>query len=41
MSSNLITGLHTRLEASRKYIFGNMLVYGVKNDNAYVDLVFL
>ncbi|KAK4696011.1 elongation factor 1-gamma, partial [Lecanoromycetidae sp. Uapishka_2] len=33
MSSNLITGFFTRLEASRKYIFGAASVYGVKNDS--------
>ncbi|GAA5963327.1 hypothetical protein JCM3765_006984 [Sporobolomyces pararoseus] len=33
MSSNLITGLHTRLEASRKFLFGNMGVYGTANDS--------
>ncbi|GAA5899945.1 hypothetical protein JCM5296_001923, partial [Sporobolomyces johnsonii] len=33
MSSNLITGFHTRLEASRKYLFGSMGVYGKANDS--------
>ncbi|GAA6016002.1 hypothetical protein JCM11491_007140 [Sporobolomyces phaffii] len=33
MSSNLITGFHTRLEASRKYILGSMGVYGKANDS--------
>ncbi|GAA5978411.1 hypothetical protein JCM11641_004681 [Rhodosporidiobolus odoratus] len=33
MSSNLITGFHTRLEGSRKYIFGSMGVYGKANDS--------
>ncbi|GAA5913134.1 uncharacterized protein JCM6883_006535 [Sporobolomyces salmoneus] len=33
MSSNLITGLHTRLEASRKFLFGNNCVYGTNNDS--------
>lgn len=34
MSSNLITGFFTRLEASRKYIFGCASVFGVTNDSA-------
>ncbi|EPQ30823.1 uncharacterized protein PFL1_01722 [Pseudozyma flocculosa PF-1] len=34
MSSNLITGLHTRLEANRKYIMGTMGVFGENNNNA-------
>ena len=34
MSSNLLTGLHTRLEGSRKFLFGNACVYGVDNDSA-------
>jgi len=33
MSSNLITGFHSRLEGSRKYIFGNAGVYGTNNDS--------
>ncbi|GAA5916880.1 hypothetical protein JCM6882_007443 [Rhodosporidiobolus microsporus] len=33
MSSNLITGFHTRLEASRKFLFGSMGVYGKANDS--------
>ncbi|KAF3022991.1 hypothetical protein E8E14_010319 [Neopestalotiopsis sp. 37M] len=33
MSSNLIGGLFTRLEASRKYIFGCASVYGVDDDS--------
>lgn len=33
MSANQITGLHTRLEASRKFLFGNMLVYGTANNS--------
>ena len=33
MSSNLVTGLFTRLEASRKYIFGCASIYGVNNDS--------
>ncbi|KAH8652345.1 hypothetical protein BX600DRAFT_472381 [Xylariales sp. PMI_506] len=33
MSSNLIGGFHTRLEASRKYIFGCNSVYGQDNDS--------
>lgn len=33
MSSNLITGFHTRLEGSRKFLFGNALVYGKANDS--------
>jgi len=33
MSSNLIGGFNTRLEGSRKYIFGCASVYGVNNDS--------
>ncbi|KAH6626838.1 hypothetical protein B0J18DRAFT_425799 [Chaetomium sp. MPI-SDFR-AT-0129] len=33
MSSNLIGGFNTRLEASRKYVFGCASVYGVNNDS--------
>ncbi|GAA5930955.1 hypothetical protein JCM10213_003954 [Rhodosporidiobolus nylandii] len=33
MSSNLCTGLHSRLEASRKYLFGSLNVYGENNNN--------
>lgn len=33
MSANQVTGLHTRLEGSRKYLFGNMLVYGTANNS--------
>ncbi len=33
MSSNLIGGFFSRLEASRKYIFGCMSVYGESNDS--------
>ncbi|KAK4453164.1 hypothetical protein QBC34DRAFT_396492 [Podospora aff. communis PSN243] len=33
MSSNLIGGFNTRLEASRKYIFGCGSVYGTNNDS--------
>ncbi|KAK4045885.1 hypothetical protein OIO90_006669, partial [Microbotryomycetes sp. JL221] len=33
MSSNLITGFHSRLEASRKYVFGSNGVYGTNNNN--------
>ncbi|KAF8534615.1 hypothetical protein BDD12DRAFT_859535 [Trichophaea hybrida] len=33
MSSNLIGGFFARLEASRKYIFGSMSVYGESNDS--------
>lgn len=33
MSSNLITGFHSRLEGSRKYLFGNAGVYGKANDS--------
>ncbi|KAM0790017.1 hypothetical protein ACM66B_005346 [Microbotryomycetes sp. NB124-2] len=33
MSSNLITGFHSRLEGSRKYIFGSSGVYGTNNNN--------
>lgn len=34
MTSNLIGGFFTRLEGSRKYIFGCASVYGVKDDSA-------
>ncbi|KLO17779.1 elongation factor 1-gamma [Schizopora paradoxa] len=33
MSSNLIRGFFTRLEGSRKYLFGYLCVLGVKNDS--------
>ncbi|GAA6038060.1 hypothetical protein JCM8097_007524 [Rhodosporidiobolus ruineniae] len=33
MSANQVTGLHTRLEGSRKYLFGSMGVYGKANDS--------
>ncbi|KAL8973206.1 MAG: hypothetical protein Q9183_000108 [Haloplaca sp. 2 TL-2023] len=33
MSSNLITGFFTRLDASRKYLFGCASVYGVTKDS--------
>ncbi|KAI4117228.1 MAG: hypothetical protein LQ345_002496 [Seirophora villosa] len=33
MTSNLITGFFTRLDASRKYLFGCASVYGVANDS--------
>lgn len=33
MSNNLIGGFNTRLEASRKYIFGSASVYGESNDS--------
>ncbi|KAK3325312.1 hypothetical protein B0H66DRAFT_529358 [Apodospora peruviana] len=33
MSNNLIGGLNTRLEASRKYLFGSASVYGTNNDS--------
>lgn len=33
MTANLIGGFFTRLEGSRKYIFGCASVYGVKNDS--------
>lgn len=33
MTSNLIGGFFTRLEASRKYLFGCGSVYGVTNDS--------
>jgi elongation factor 1-gamma len=33
MSSNLVGGFFARLEASRKYLFGAMSVYGVANDS--------
>lgn len=38
MSSNLVTGFHTRLEASRKYLFGSMGVYGKANDSKIVGV---
>ncbi|KAN0065398.1 hypothetical protein ACQY0O_001234 [Thecaphora frezii] len=34
MSSNLVTGLHTRLEQNRKYIMGTMGVFGENNNSA-------
>ncbi|KAI0472060.1 eEF1-gamma domain-containing protein [Xylariaceae sp. FL0804] len=34
MSNNLIGGFNTRLEASRKYLFGCASVYGENNDSA-------
>ena len=33
MSNNLIGGFNTRLEGSRKYLFGSASVYGVNNDS--------
>jgi len=33
MTSNLIGGFFTRLEGSRKYLFGAASVYGVKDDS--------
>ncbi len=33
MSSNLIRGFFTRLEGSRKYLFGYLSVLGTKNDS--------
>ena len=33
MTSNLVGGFFTRLEASRKYLFGCASVYGVKDDS--------
>lgn len=33
MSNNLIGGFNTRLEASRKYLFGSASVYGENNDS--------
>ena len=33
MTSNLIGGFFTRLEASRKYLFGAASVFGVTNDS--------
>lgn len=38
MSSNLITGFHTRLEGSRKYVFGSTGVYGTNNNNKIVGV---
>ncbi|BGP56708.1 hypothetical protein JCM8202_005816 [Rhodotorula sphaerocarpa] len=38
MSANQITGLHTRLEASRKFLFGNMLVYGTANNSKIIGV---
>ena len=33
MSNNLLGGFNTRLEASRKYVFGCASVYGENNDS--------
>ncbi|GAA5883956.1 hypothetical protein JCM16303_004724 [Sporobolomyces ruberrimus] len=41
MSSNLITGFHTRLEASRKFLFGNMGVYGTANNSTITGVYML
>lgn len=38
MSANQVTGLHTRLEGSRKYLFGNMLVYGTANNSKIMSV---
>lgn len=38
MSSNLVTGFHSRLEGSRKYIFGSAGVYGENNNNKIVGV---
>ncbi|GAA5977053.1 hypothetical protein JCM10908_004838 [Rhodotorula pacifica] len=38
MSANQVTGLHTRLEGSRKYLFGNMLVYGTANNSKIIGV---
>ncbi|KAK6362031.1 hypothetical protein TWF730_005734 [Orbilia blumenaviensis] len=40
MTSNLIGGFFNRLEASRKYIFGSLSVYG-ENNNSHVTGAFL
>jgi len=40
MSSNLIGGFHTRLEASRKYLFGSACVYGT-NNNSRIQGIYL
>ncbi|GAA6019331.1 hypothetical protein JCM10207_001263 [Rhodosporidiobolus poonsookiae] len=40
MSSNLCTGLHSRLEASRKYLFGSLNVYG-ENNNSKIAGVYM
>lgn len=33
MSANLIGGFHSRLEGSRKYLFGSAAVYGESNNS--------
>ncbi|ORY83493.1 hypothetical protein BCR35DRAFT_265140, partial [Leucosporidium creatinivorum] len=38
MSSNLITGFHSRLEGSRKYVFGSTGVYGENNNSKIVGV---
>ncbi|SDA01512.1 BZ3500_MvSof-1268-A1-R1_Chr10-1g02740 [Microbotryum saponariae] len=38
MSSNLITGFHSRLEGSRKYVFGSTGVYGTNNNSKIVGV---
>ena len=38
MSSNLVTGFHSRLEGSRKYVFGSAGVYGTNNNNKIVGV---
>lgn len=41
MSANLIGGLFARFEASRKYLFGSMLVLGKNNDSAIDGVLIL
>merc|ERR1712093_108705 len=38
MSANQCTGFHTRLEASRKYLFGSLSVYGVANASKIIGV---
>jgi elongation factor 1-gamma len=38
MSSNLVTGFHSRLEGSRKYVFGSTGVYGENNNSKIVGV---
>ncbi|TNY17256.1 elongation factor 1-gamma 1 [Rhodotorula diobovata] len=38
MSANQCTGFHTRLEASRKYLFGSLNVYGVANASKIIGV---
>merc|ERR1712093_570331 len=38
MSANQCTGFHTRLEASRRYLFGSLNVYGVANASKIIGV---